>query len=171
MIKMDTQNKQRTLRVYRALRVTGKVATLMRSQGLKAVGAMNPIVLAVDAALSVLDVGRAYFRLAAEREKTQQLELELKTIQNALAADMAREADTMTRYRRELSRNAEADQEIMKTFRLLETAAKILRDKVTTLAENGENDHQLTRKYELFINRYLKAVEQLSLTRETEEED
>ncbi|MBV1831984.1 hypothetical protein HNW77_03600 [Komagataeibacter sp. AV436] len=81
------QNAARLMRVYRALRVTGRVAKLMHSQGMKAAAAVNPAVLAVDAALAVLDAGRAYFRLSAEREKTFRLENDLKTVRARLAAD------------------------------------------------------------------------------------
>ena len=167
------RNSARVMRAYRALRFTGRVAMLMRSQGMKAAGAVNPVVLAVDAALAVLDAGRAYFRLSTEREKTRRLENDLKTARARLDAEAEREEDSIAVSRRKLEQRADADRTVMATLRLLELTAKTLGDEMVALARQ-ENDPKLvglTRRYELFMSRYMRVVEQSMLTRKAGEEE
>lgn len=166
------QNAARLMRVYRALRVTGRVAKLMRSQGMKAAGAVNPAVLAVDAALAVLDAGRAYFRLSAERERTLRLENDLKAARARLAAHAEYEANTIEVSQRKMARGSDVDRAVMSSFRLLELATKTLGEEMAKLAgqEGDPRLVSLTRKYEIFMSRYMKTVEQLSLAATTEVE-
>jgi hypothetical protein len=166
------QNAERLMRVYRALRVTGRVAKLMRSQGMKAACAVNPAVLAVDAALAVLDAGRAYFRLSAERERTLGLENNLKAARARLAADAKYESDTIAVSQKRMARGSDVDGAVMSSFRLLELATKTLGEEMAKLA-GQEGDLRLvslTRKYEIFMSRYMRTVEQLSLAATTEVE-
>lgn len=158
------QNAARLMRVYRALRVTGRVAKLMHSQGMKAAGAVNPAVLAVDAALAALDAGRAYFRLSAEREKTLRLENDLKAVRARLAADTEYEADIIAVSQRRMAGRSDVDKTVMSSFRLLELAAKTLGEEMAKLAgqEGDPRVVSLTRKYEIFMSRYMRTVEQLS---------
>lgn len=166
-------NSTRVMRAYRALRFTGRVAMLMRSQGLKAAEAVNPAALAVDAALAVLDVGRAYFRLSTERERTHRLENELKTALARLAAEAACGRDGIALSRRRLEQQARTDRAVMAMLRLLEMASKILGDEMAALAKQEDNLKLvgLTRRYELFMSRYMRVVEQSMLTRKTGKEE
>lgn len=167
------KNSARVMRAYRALRVTGRVATLMRSQGLKVAGAVNPTVLVIDAALSVLDVGRAYFRFSTEREKTRRLENDLKIARAQLAAEAAGEEDRIEFSRRELERRADTDRAVMSTFRLLEMAAKMLDEEIAALADRGDDPKLavLTRRYEAFMGRYMRAVERSDIRGDAGEEE
>lgn len=169
----EGRNSARVMRAYRALRFTGRVAMLMRSQGMKAAGAVNPAVLAVDAALAVLDAGRAYFRLSAEREKTRRLENDLKTARARLDAEAAWEEDSIAVSRRKLEQRADAGRTVMATLRLLELTAKTLGEEMAAL--DGQEDTpkliSLTRKYEFFMGRYMRVVEQSMSVRKAGEEE
>ncbi len=164
----------RVMRAYKALRVTGRVASLMHSQGLKAAaGAVNPALLAVDAALAVLDAGQAYFRFSAERERTRQLEGRLKVARARCAAQAGAEAGKIAASRKRLEQAAKIGQAMTELFRLLKEAAEVLEIQMSPLQRQAEGNPalaSLVRRYEVFMRRYLAVVDQMSFRSDTSEE-
>lgn len=79
------ENRARTERTIRSIRV---VYSIIR-YGSKAASKVNPLTLAIDAIISVLDAFRSYIAYRKAREVTKQLEYELKAAEETFIAKKA----------------------------------------------------------------------------------